>query len=462
MKKHIISIIASLLAGVTALSLIGCKYEDPDLSEYGVVTGEDGKSFVMDETPSPYGMYDYSLRAFHSGYQPVVYKSDVYITDGGILSNIPLSSLDCDLRTATEETHHLPESYSVCPDSTHKHDGELREIANECPAHTGDTSFLIDAYESAGGYPIFYYATYNYGEYDLKGEWVDSHNLHILRYDSGAVKRQHIVELTTSVEQMMTYGDKLFFITQSAEGEYELNSIGKDGKDRKTRSFGNEKITMIDVYDGKLLLRDSDATIYTLSFDLADCEEVLQIEEDLTMSLSADGFETVFTHDGYLYYCDDFATVEYQPSADHPDFLLNLLTHSVRRLPLSDLSGESELVAENIFDDHMYGISNNVFYYAPCEPIAEIPEYNFNYTSGKLMGVDLDTLETVVVQEDCGFHASPVPRHFMQGDGLFAMIFFVREGYFIEDVPVADPDNTTNYYCIFDIKTGALYTLGYY
>lgn len=142
-SKHLIPIIAGVTALITTLtitlSLTMCDYEEPDLSKYGI--GDNGE---VAENRLPYGMYDYSKRAFLSTWAPIVYKSDVYFTDG-LVKRIPLDSLDCDLLTATEETHHLPEAYSVCPDSTHKHDGKDYEIAKECPGHSGDTLFLIDA-----------------------------------------------------------------------------------------------------------------------------------------------------------------------------------------------------------------------------------------------------------------------------------------------------------------------------
>lgn len=451
-----LAIAVTLISTFTiTLSLSMCDYEEPDLSKYEEQLSEESL-----EVQSPYGMYDYSMRAFFSNEGPVVYKSDVYVTVYGLMSRIPLSSLDCDLRTATEETHHLPESYSVCPDSTHNHEGKRNEIANECPGYTGDTSLLIDAYESAGGYPIIYYATNEYGEYNLEGEWVDSLNHHILRYDSGAVKREHIVELSSPAIQLMTYDDRLFFITRSAEGEYQLHSIGKDGEDHKTLSFGGEQITMIDVYNRNVILRDLDATIYEVDFDLTKSEEIFQVEEDLMLSWDPSGF--VFTHDGYLYYCDDFETVDYQPYPDREDFIVEPLSHSVRRLPLDDLKGEGELVVENVYDDQMYGIVDNVFYYAPCEPVEFIDGWSFNYTNGKIKGIDLKTLEPIEMREDAGIFASVGKNFFMNGDGLFAYFFIVREGYFTVNLwPYDENDYSTIYYCIYDIKTGSLYPLCY-
>lgn len=281
-----------------------------------------------------------------------------------------------------------------------------------------------------------------------------------MRYDTGSATRRHIVELTSSFEQlqMMTYDDKLFFVTMSADGNYELNAIGKDGKDRLTRTFGSEQITMLDVYDGKVILRDLDATIYTVSFDMEDCEEVFQVEEDLSLSWNPNGF--VFTDGGYLYYCDDFELVKYQPYPDREDFILQPLSHSVRRLPLDHLKGEGELVAENVYDDQMYGIVDNVFYYAPCEPVEHMDNYSFNYTSGKIKGIDLETMQPIEMKEDCGIFASAGYPFFMQGDGLFAEFFFVRDGYYLKQRP-GWADYSSNYYCIYDYKTGSLYPLCY-
>ncbi len=419
--KHLIPIIAGAVALITTLtitlSLAMCDYEEPDLSKYGITTGDrqDGQNGQSNEVHSPYGMFDYSLRAYTSGRGPFLYKNDAYkLNNNGQLRRISLNELDCDLKTATEETHHIPEEYPLCPDNAHDHIAAKgpghgqRDTPWTCPDEVGSGPFLIDAYESAGNYPIIYYTTNVYHELKLKGEAVFQEGEHIYRYDTGDATRKKLYSSNDFIMNMLNYGDTIFFVTQSADGEVALHSLSKDGKSHESTVMGNELVVLMDVYDESLILRDQSGSVYRVPFDLESVEEIFRNEEDLTLSWNSSGF--TFVDGDYLYYCADFKTVDYYPYPDHPDFLVQPLSHSVRRVRLDAPDAESELIAENVFDDQMYGISEGIFYYAPCEPTDFLEGYYFNFTSGKIKGVDIETLEEVEMKEDYGILAAPSPK----------------------------------------------------
>lgn len=435
---------AALLIGtlIITLSLSKCHYEEPDLSEYGV-----GSDDQTEQPRSPYGMFDFSKRAFLSDKAPYIYKNDVYF--GGNLTRASLLDMTCDLRTATDPIP--PSRTSVCPNTAHDHDS----ASAECPAYLGYGLMLIDAYESAGDFPIIYFTNDQY--YDPKPgtelKWVSAYS--IFRYDTGKLERQRLISVSDRITHMMTYDKWIFFITVTEAGDCSLSRINKDGKEAATLALGGDTFHMMDVYDDHIILRDSDATIYRLDFDLTACEALYQVEEDLQMAYGY--FESVFIHDGYLYFCADFATVDYPISAHQS---IPHIVHTVRRLPMDSLEGEGEVVAENIYEDAMYGISDNVFYYSPCEPGESLQGYSYNFSGGKLKGVDLDTLEPIGMTEDLGF--AFVPGVSVHGDGIISEIVPLRDlNNIISEQKMLEYETDglqgRRFTCIYDIRTGALY-----
>lgn len=453
MKKRTTKLILAVLAVILlittltiTLTLTMCDYEEPDLSEYGDQLGNtDGQ---IEEVRSPYGMYDYSKRAFLTG-SPVsasVYKGDVYYINQQIeFMRIPLSGLKYDLTTSKETE--LPEAFTICPDVTHRHNQV--GTSTECPDNVNlfDGKFLIDAYESAGDYPIIYY----YGSYTTdfdKPDWDAGGTYEIYRYDTGKVERKCLVSSQVPPRQMMSYDQALFFVTQTADNEYKLNVVAKTGGDVTTVSIGEGQLTMLGVHNEQVILRDGDATIYKAGLDLQNLEEIYQVEEDLSLSGIANGYEPLFIHAGYLYFWADYAAVSYGLFADNR---IDLLSHSIRRVSLDAPQGEGELVAENVLDDSVHGIVDDVLYYSPCAAGETLEGYYYNFNGGLLKGVDLKTLQPAQVKEDCGLYCYG-GWTVMSGQALLANFFVTRPGY--SYTPQGE-----QYMCLYDIKTGALYRL---
>lgn len=456
-RKQITAMCAVLLlATLTACSLVGCRYEEPDLSEY---EEEHAGGDKCGEARSPYGMYDYSKSAYFSILnENTIYKGDVYYLDNsGLIRYVPLNSLDYDLRYEGALNPSIPENFSICPDNSHDHD---RAIKSECPAYIGYNPFVLDAYESGGDYPIIYYSTDRYGEYNEEGMWERVEGYHIFRYDSGKVERELILTLKDWVRAMVAYGERLFILTTDADNDYTLHSVTKDGKQHRSTIVGEGQLKLIDVYGERVIVRDGDGTIYSLSFDLQSCEEIYQIEDDLTLSGIEDFFKGAFIYDDYLYYVSDFEVTEYYPYKDdpinNPEVSYSLLGHSLRRLPMGDLTGEGELVAQNIYDGSMFGIVDNVFYYVPCEPGEKADDCHLNFTGGLLKGVDLETLQPIEMKEDIGLFITNSDCQ-MSGNAIIGGFFEIKDILPYDFQP--DELVPRDFYYLYDYKTGAIYPL---
>lgn len=444
LNKRVIGIIvtafALILTLIILLSLKLCHYEEPDLSELDV---------NAEQVRSSYGMYDYSKRAFltNSSWSVSIYKGDAYYLNEWIeLMRIPLDGLSCDLRTETKKV--LPESYTICQDQTHNHNSFALN-SQECPDWIGSINgeFLIDAYESAGDFPIiYYYGSKNADSFEEL--WDQSATYEIYRYDTGKAERQCLVSLNNPPTQLMTYDQTVLFVTQTASNQFKLNQISKSGGKVTTADVGEGELTLLGVYQDQILLRDGDATIYQADFDLQNIQEIYQVKEDLSQSMSADGYSSVFVYGEYLYFNADYEAVPYQLS---PTQSMNLLKHTIRRVELDDPRGEGELVADNVLDFCVYGIVDDVLYYSPCVGGEKNEGYYYNFTGGLLKGVNLKTLESAAINEDCGlyFGSTDTP---MCSNALISTVFPVRKGYNIKS-------NEGMYVCLYDIKTGALYPL---
>ncbi len=444
--KLILAVTAAILLITTlavTLTLTMCDYEEPDLSEYGNQLGNTNGQ--IEEVNSPYGMFDYSKRPFFTDayYAGMPYKNDIYYMNMFMeLTKVSLGDIGCDLKTDTEIV--LPESTSVCPVVAHQH-GTF-SLSLDCPGWVNGGSFLLDAYESAGDFSIFYYVGVYREATNPAGDWGPYETYDLYRYDSGENVRELLYASPDPIGHAMSYDQSVYFVTQTAANEYSVNRIAKSGGEVTTISVGNDGASFLGVYDEQIIFRDGDATIYKADFDLKNCEEIYQVEEDLSLSMNVNGFASVFVHDGYLYFCADYEAIPFELT---PTQSMNLFKHSIRRLPLNDLDQEGEIVAPNVLDDSMFGIVDDVFYYAPCEPGETLDRYYWNWNEGQLKGVDLNTLEEVYFNEDCGLVFASTCT-VMCGDGILDTVFRLDDRY---NIPY---EQTGGIRCIYDIKTGAL------
>ena len=372
----IISLVLIISLGVgIALSLLS--YKDP-----------------IDQAPevAPLGDYDYSKRPFIASYEPTTYKGDIYFLDPARrLSHVSLLDLSCDIRTETEWEY--PKNFAVCTNDSHDH-GSVDEPDGCYDYEVGQ--FLIDAYESNGGSPIIYRTRVLDGSVSAEDEYGV-----IVRYDTGSLTGETLVSVSDAIDDVMTYDQWLFFTTLNAKGVYILNVIAKTGGDITSLELGKHGWNLMWANDDYIYYQDSAGNVYRATLDLQNPEFIYYAE---TISVMEPNHIGTFIHGDYLYFESDYETVPYPMSVDG-SMVLNWSKHSIRRVPLDNLYGESELVAENVLDCYVFGVGNNVLYYQPCimgEGDKQGIDYYFPFTGGQLMGVDLDTLEPAEIVNDIG------------------------------------------------------------
>ena len=415
-------LVVSLGVGI-ALSLLS--YKDP-----------------IDQAPEivPLGNYDYSKRPFFDDYQPTIYKGDIYLRDPNFrLRRISIDALSCDIRSSNEWA--FPENYPVCTDDSHDHNS--KDNPDGCLDFKIGT-FLIDAHESNGGSPIIYRTRIMDADIKVEDEFGE-----IIRYDTANMKAETVVSVTDSIADMMTYDQWVFFMTDNAEGVYSLNVVSKKGGDITTIEVGKHGWTLMWANDDHVYYQDTAGNIYRATLDLQNPEFVFYAETISAMDPDRIG---TFIHGNYLYYEADYETAPFYIGQT----AINFAKHSVRRVPLDNLYGESELVAENVLDNCVLGVGNNVLYYQPCilaEKTAK--EYYFNWTGGQLLGVNLDTLEQVDMINDVGLDFTAPDWCYAEGNALI-----------VTPMPTDGRYHKDRYSgwgmlrFLYDIRTGALYPIG--
>lgn len=344
---------------------------------------------------------------------------------------------------------------NLCPSSDHGH-GTFTMKCYDCPAWIcGTMMFLLDAYESAGSYPIIYYAGWTdpAGQGSFEGNaWDRPSTYSIYRYDSGNNTRKVLAETEYYPIQMMSYGENLYVVTQSALNEFQVNLIDKENKTLTELTIGDGQINLLFADDEYIYLNDYAGNVYRAALDLQSHEPIHTVEV-LVFNLN-DYSHGIFIEGGYLYYRADYAS---------DLFPINELQsiepkhYNVYRLPMSDFDRSPELVAENVFENGEMGVAGGKLYYTPMKygESDEGPDNYFNFTSGMLRSVDLTTLETADVVNDCGF--------MFDGRRLGKQI---GENFVITTVrPYQDKgyDYTMNdgyrYVTLYDFTTGDLYAL---
>ena len=398
----------------------------------------------------PLGNYDYSKRPFFASELPTIYKGDIYLKDSYLrLSRIPLDELTCDVRTV--EKWALPKDYPVCTDSSHDHDSKEEPVG--CFDYKVMT-FLIDAYESAGGSPIVYRT--RYGGFADSDKDIDSDkDSEIIRYDTGKMTGDKLVSVSDGITDVMTYDQWLFFMTCTADGVYSINVVSKKGGEITTLEVGKHGWSLMWANDDHVYYQDTAGNIYRATLDLQNAEFFFYAET--ISAINPDRIGT-FIHRNYLYYDADYETVSYSLSVDGTQ-VINLAKHSIRRVPLGNVNGESELVAENVLDSYIFGVGNNVLYYQPCIMAEEIKEpekqYYYNWTGGQLLGVNLDTLEQVDMINDIGLDLSAPDWCYAVGNTLIVNPL-PTDGRYHHDY---SSGMWGLHYFVYDTTTGALYPI---
>lgn len=430
-----------------SLSLTMCDYGEPDLPA-GI-------------TESPYGNYDYSKKPYfslgiHQGV--TIYNGDAYFMDAlSQLMSISLVNLENNRKdhVREEEDEYIGQTAkNLCPAADHDH-GTFTMKCYDCPGWIcGTMMFLLDTYESAGSYPIIYYAGWTdpAGQGSFEGNaWDRPSTYSIYRYDSGNNTRKVLVETEYYPIQMMSYGENLYVVTQSALNEFQVNLIDKENKTMTELPIGDGQINLLSADDEFIYLNDYEGNIYRASSDLQS-HELIHTVEVLVFNLN-DYTHGIFIDGGYLYFRGDYDTLPFQATELA---VFEPKRYNIYRLPLNDLDGERELVAEGVFEDDDLGVAGGKFYYAPMKygEADDRPGFYYNFTSGMLKCVDLTTLETTDVLTDCGFELEGGSGKLVGETFVIAHIRPYKDmGY---DFTNSD---ASSYIALYDFTTGDLYAL---
>lgn len=434
------------------LFLTSCSYDDVD----------DDKSDPS-ENKAVYGNYDYSLKPYFSGnfffYQDKIYCRGLhlyYVSLGELTS-------DADISKTTPEEYLLSRHYTCPYDVEHGH-GALNGD-DECPIKTGASRcFLLDYYESAGSYPIFYFVYTIRRATDKIGE--SSRPYFLFRYDSGSNICEQLTDLPGGVEHMMVYGDKLYLSVYLSSSKYQLMVYDKNTKELSTLKAGKGGLKLIHADESGVYFVDrKEGSLYKADAALTSSEKLYTLDKDDIYEIARDSFESLGMriYDGYLYYRTNFETSPMQvhingvADEDNPNpQYLYPVHYDIRRLPLDSLTGEGELVAEDVFETCDLGFAGGCLYYTPTDYAPFGPDGGYyNFSNGRFCKVDLKTLECTDIVK--------------AGSGLFfdrGLDVRVTERFIFSTIrPLDEPwitnwgDNSMGFQAIYDLETGSFYSV---
>lgn len=148
--------------------------------------------------------------------------------------------------------------------------------------------FVLDAYESNGSFPIFYYADIT----DQKAgsglndndAWDLASTYSIYRYDSGSNTRESLAETGNYPIQMMIYGDSVYIITQGSKKEYQLNLLDKKSKKWTELAIGEDKLELLSANDEFVYVSDLDGHVYQVKSDLQSYDLIYTVEDAYVLS----------------------------------------------------------------------------------------------------------------------------------------------------------------------------------
>lgn len=450
MKK----ILSALL--LICLLLTSCKY--PDISE--LTSNNAGTSTNPDTTEidygAVYGNYDYSKKPYLDSFF-YFYQNKVYTNFGNSwLKYFSLGDLSSDDdRSKSYGVVEAPEIKYTCPDDNHGHGTIPGDFS--CPIHLQNfTTLLLDPYESAGSYPIFY-AVFNLGTVDddevVPDPFDQVYPFALYRYDSGSNERKKLVELPGMAVQMMAYGDNIYIVLTTAESAYQLIVYDKKTKECRSVSVGKGRTELISADDNNVYFCDwHDGSLYRSDLDLSNVKQIYKLDE--VYNSSTREFPTIgmFIHDGMLYYRADFESFEVPISELQK---ASLIKYKIKRLPLSALDGKGEVVATDVLQDGELNVAGNALYYVPADLGERSRDCYYNLSSGRYCKVDLETLESVDILNNSGLFLD---------NGCYG---FATERYVVTTIRALTTQweekwnyqYAGSYFVLYDLETGALFPL---
>lgn len=219
--------------------------------------------------------------------------------------------------------------------------------------------FLVDPTETEknGGAPVLLIAAKLYipsGEPGVVGK-----NYSRIFYYNTKTHRATVIndEIPNTVEQMILYGDAIYYTTDDGDKGQIVHKIKTDGSDHSTMETSEKHyFTLMDIYDGTLILYEiATKTVYTCSDELMDLEPLTN---------EASNLYHMEVYDGYLYYH------AYSKIVDGV-----VTCFEIRRI---HLSGEKE--SELIMEDVGFGrFADGVFYYFPYTGQVNLSDFHTLY-----------------------------------------------------------------------------------
>ena len=366
-------------------------------------------------------------------------------------------------------------SWSFSPFDPEVHDGQLYELSpyeglrplcsdptcdawrykwKDCPGiiKSDHAQYVIDAYESAGSYPILYitYPTDVVADYDEKGEWVSAHptSSTVFRYDTAVNERKEFLKFENEIiRSFASYDDLLFYV---AYDENSLNSVtiaDKSGKKYAASGKFELELDLIGYHDGALYYADYTGNVYRLDKETGKDEKVFTAP-DFMMFYMYPGTR-MFIHGDYLYFDDaQWTEVNVINDYDAPQTWLHPIGN-IYRLPLSDFSAEPQLVAEDVYDGFIYGIVGDEMYYGKFEMGEHDAYCNWDFIGSKIWKTNLNTLETALFKDD-------IHVMFVLPCSYFSERFCV--GLMVSAVQRYKKSNET-FMALYDFETGKLIEL---
>lgn len=439
--KHIIRSFAILI--LLSLALTGCKYKDDDI--------DNGDNWQKQNCP--YGNYDYSLKPYFGYYSdldvPIVYQNFAFFIGlSGKLVYVDLSDLKRDMSTYKRSNEEYEKNgklgekqYEVC--------NEEHTSVQSCPAAI---SFMVlDAYESAGSYPVFY----SVGQDEDNTDPGSSHSVtySLYKYDTGSNIRRKICDTNGKPLFMMSYGDYIYLSEAKSDDKYHIEAINKKTAEKTTLNLDGKRIQPIHADGDKVYFYEwLTGTLYVSDRKLAEYKPIFTPPEVYTVKVNEIGIG-MFIDNGYIYFRADYEKRQVPIPQTEPVQYITPFVYNIKRVPLDNPGAESKLVAKDVFEGCDHGVYGNNFYFTAYDPKEQNNAYcYFNFNNGRLCKTDLTTMTTTDVLDDSGFFFEGVNNTYVNSRCILLCIRPVTEkGTF---VTLGD---AMIYLMLYDFETGQVY-----
>lgn len=401
------------------------------------------KNGESEENPTRFSDYNYEARSYKSiddSFSGIVYKNRYYsmgCNNNCILVELPLPSDSGAMNKDGER--------AVCADPMCPHFGPE---GMQCPAYMRDPQahYLLDATESDGEAPIFYYSRCTADEIVIDEAWDAGQEYEIVRYDSAENATEQVASVNYPIEQLMTYGDRVYFVTRTASDGYEVHSVKKSGGKITTQKLGEGPICLIGANDSGVYVNDSKGNVYSLDLKFKDQQLIYTVAEAYPLQEEAPADLNMFIEGEHLYFLADFSV----ESVPYGNVSLDLVKTNVRRVKLGDPVGEGETVASDVYQNAVYGVYDGVLYYGPFDVTVDFTQHcPVSSSGGRICSVNLETLEQTEVITDCGLN---FPKPCYVNDRC---IIFAASPY--RDVQGISAVDSGIYPYLLDLETGAIY-----